>query len=255
MTSSLRSTLPRAQHRRRRDPRMPCRDPGHIDLRSPRCSRTDGPDRPARQAGHDRLRPRHRVHLERDDPPLVEGSSLRMALHSAGQAHDIAAGKPMQNGYVESFNGRVRDELLNESLFFGLEKPAVPLPNGGRTSTPRGRTPRSATRPRRLSPEPSPQPAPTLRSMRASRLHRLLNPRLRRNRNSRGSNRRWMTLQWQVNLALTAVAPQTATILSRPVSMALVVTLRTRRTCESIAVATAGEQFASGNGRVAFGDC
>ena len=25
------------------------------------------------------------------------------------------------NGYVESFNGRMRDELLNESLFFGLD--------------------------------------------------------------------------------------------------------------------------------------
>jgi transposase InsO family protein len=25
------------------------------------------------------------------------------------------------NGYVESFNGRRRDELLNESLFFGLD--------------------------------------------------------------------------------------------------------------------------------------
>ena len=34
--------------------------------------------------------------------------------------HYIAPGKPMQNGYVESFNGRMRDELLNESLFFGL---------------------------------------------------------------------------------------------------------------------------------------
>lgn len=27
----------------------------------------------------------------------------------------------MQNGYVESFNGRMRDELLNESLSFGLD--------------------------------------------------------------------------------------------------------------------------------------
>ena len=27
----------------------------------------------------------------------------------------------MQNGCVESFNGRMRDELLNESLFFGLD--------------------------------------------------------------------------------------------------------------------------------------
>ncbi|NTJ12037.1 IS3 family transposase [Rhizobium lusitanum] len=35
--------------------------------------------------------------------------------------HYIAPGKPMQNGCVESFNGRMRDELLNESLFFGLD--------------------------------------------------------------------------------------------------------------------------------------
>ena len=35
--------------------------------------------------------------------------------------HYIAPGKPMQNGYVESFNGRMRDELLNESLFFSLD--------------------------------------------------------------------------------------------------------------------------------------
>lgn len=26
----------------------------------------------------------------------------------------------MQNGYIESFNGRMRDELLNESLVLGL---------------------------------------------------------------------------------------------------------------------------------------
>ena len=35
--------------------------------------------------------------------------------------HFIAPGKPMQNGYVESFNGRMRDELLNETLFFDLD--------------------------------------------------------------------------------------------------------------------------------------
>jgi putative transposase len=34
--------------------------------------------------------------------------------------HYIAPGKPMQNAFVESFNGRMRDELLNESLFHGL---------------------------------------------------------------------------------------------------------------------------------------
>jgi transposase InsO family protein len=33
---------------------------------------------------------------------------------------EIMPGKPMQNGYIESFNGRMRDELLNERLFLGL---------------------------------------------------------------------------------------------------------------------------------------
>lgn len=31
--------------------------------------------------------------------------------------HYIAPGKPMQNGFSESFNGRMRDELLNETMF------------------------------------------------------------------------------------------------------------------------------------------
>jgi putative transposase len=35
--------------------------------------------------------------------------------------HYIAPGKPMQNGICESFNGRMRDELLNETLFLGLD--------------------------------------------------------------------------------------------------------------------------------------
>lgn len=36
--------------------------------------------------------------------------------------HFIAPGKPMQNGFIESFNGRMRDELLNETLFFDLDQ-------------------------------------------------------------------------------------------------------------------------------------
>lgn len=34
--------------------------------------------------------------------------------------HYIAPGKPMQNGFVESFNGRMRDELLNATMFRNL---------------------------------------------------------------------------------------------------------------------------------------
>jgi len=33
----------------------------------------------------------------------------------------IRPGKPTENGYIESFNGRLRDECLNVHLFFGLE--------------------------------------------------------------------------------------------------------------------------------------
>ncbi|WP_086000132.1 IS3 family transposase [Novosphingobium sp. AP12] len=41
--------------------------------------------------------------------------------------HYIAPGRPMQNGYVESFNGRMRDELLNETLFMSLAHARVEI--------------------------------------------------------------------------------------------------------------------------------
>jgi putative transposase len=34
--------------------------------------------------------------------------------------HYIAPGKPQQNGFIESFNARLRDECLNETLFSSL---------------------------------------------------------------------------------------------------------------------------------------
>ena len=34
--------------------------------------------------------------------------------------HYIQPGKPQQNAFIESFNGRLRDELLNETLFSSL---------------------------------------------------------------------------------------------------------------------------------------
>ena len=36
------------------------------------------------------------------------------------QLHFITPGKPMQNGYIESFNGKFRDECLNENWFVSL---------------------------------------------------------------------------------------------------------------------------------------
>jgi len=41
--------------------------------------------------------------------------------------HYIAPGKPQQNGFVESFNGRLRDEMLNEVLFRSIPHARVLL--------------------------------------------------------------------------------------------------------------------------------
>jgi putative transposase len=43
--------------------------------------------------------------------------------------HFIAPGKPMQNGFCERLNGRMREELLNESLFMGLDHARARIAN------------------------------------------------------------------------------------------------------------------------------
>lgn len=45
---------------------------------------------------------------------------LRWSQESRVDWHYIAPGKPQQNAFIESFNGRLRDELLNETLFTSL---------------------------------------------------------------------------------------------------------------------------------------
>ncbi len=51
---------------------------------------------------------------------LTSNAILTWSAEAGVQWHYIMPGKPMQNGYAESFNGRMWDELLNENLFFGL---------------------------------------------------------------------------------------------------------------------------------------
>lgn len=46
---------------------------------------------------------------------------LRWSQQAQIEWHYIAPGKPQQNAFVESFNGRLRDELLNETLFSSLD--------------------------------------------------------------------------------------------------------------------------------------
>lgn len=42
------------------------------------------------------------------------------AYHAGVKLDFIRPGKPVENGYIESFNGRLRDECLNGELFFDL---------------------------------------------------------------------------------------------------------------------------------------
>ena len=65
--------------------------------------------------------------------------------------HYIAPGKPKQNAFVESFNGRLRDECLNETLFASLPRPAPCSTPGGPITTACARIRRSPTGHRRSS--------------------------------------------------------------------------------------------------------
>jgi transposase InsO family protein len=51
---------------------------------------------------------------------LTSNAILRWCFDQKIEWHYIAPGKPMQNGFVESFYGRMRDELLNETMFRNL---------------------------------------------------------------------------------------------------------------------------------------
>jgi transposase InsO family protein len=39
----------------------------------------------------------------------------------------IEPGSPWENGYIESFNGRLRDELLKGEIFYTLTEARVPM--------------------------------------------------------------------------------------------------------------------------------
>jgi putative transposase len=51
---------------------------------------------------------------------LTSMAILRWCQETGIEWHYIAPGKPTQNAFIESFNGRLRDELLNETLFVSV---------------------------------------------------------------------------------------------------------------------------------------
>lgn len=45
----------------------------------------------------------------------------RWAFENGVQLHFIRPGKPTENAYIESFNGRLRDECLNSNVFYSID--------------------------------------------------------------------------------------------------------------------------------------
>ncbi|MHC2432684.1 hypothetical protein ACVMB0_000059 [Bradyrhizobium sp. USDA 4451] len=117
----------------------------------------------------------------------------------------------MQNGFVESFNGRMRDELLNETLFFGLDDARAKLAawvadyNGERPHssqqylTPAACLRRHSHRNGRSAAQPRPAPPIVRCSTRATW-----------RTNHRDSNCRWMKVQWQVAWRMDAIIAMSA---------------------------------------------
>ena len=62
---------------------------------------------------------------------LVSRAILRFTQDTGIGWHYIAPGKPIQNAFVESFNGRLRDECLNEHAFSSLAEGCVRFVENG----------------------------------------------------------------------------------------------------------------------------
>jgi putative transposase len=58
-----------------------------------------------------------------DNGPEFAGTALdAWAAQHGVQLHFIQPGKPVQNAFIESFNGKFRDECLNEHWFVTLQE-------------------------------------------------------------------------------------------------------------------------------------
>ena len=65
-------------------------------------------------------------HIRSDNGPEFTAKAVRKWLNRLGvKTLFIEPGSPWENGYVESFNGRMRDELLSREVFTILEEAKV----------------------------------------------------------------------------------------------------------------------------------
>ena len=74
------------------------------------------------------LMARHGIpeHIRSDNGPEMVAKVLRRWLKRLGtEPIYITPGSPWENGYCESFNGKLRDELLNGEIFYTLKEAQV----------------------------------------------------------------------------------------------------------------------------------
>ncbi len=65
-------------------------------------------------------------HIRSDNGPEFTARAVRAWLGRVGaKTLYIEPGSPWENGYVESFNGKLRDELLDREIFYTLREAQV----------------------------------------------------------------------------------------------------------------------------------
>ena len=66
------------------------------------------------------------AHIRSDNGPEFIAAALREWIAAVGaKTAYIEPGSPWENGYVESFNGKLRDELLNGEIFYTLAEAKI----------------------------------------------------------------------------------------------------------------------------------
>ena len=66
------------------------------------------------------------AHIRSDNGPEFVAKALREWIAAVGaKTAYIEPGSPWENGYVESFNGKLRDELLNGEIFYSLAEAKI----------------------------------------------------------------------------------------------------------------------------------
>jgi transposase InsO family protein len=98
-------------------------------------------------------------HIRSDNGPGFAATAVQEWIGAVcGKTAYITPDSPWENGFIESFNARLRDELLDGEIFYTWAKPRSSSRAGGGITTPSGHIPRSATAllPQRCLCQPSP---------------------------------------------------------------------------------------------------